>query len=726
MRIASLRLHGFGRFREREFQFGPGLTIVYGPNEAGKSTLHAALAASTFGLAPSGRRLAKHTAVIERHRPWQGDRYAATVELEHSSGRRLRIDWDYDRQQFAVIDSATGDDLSSAHGAGTNTDVLAETLHGVGRDVYLRVGSIGQDELAQIVTGATDVREAIERAAGQTQSDSSSQTAVDRLRARRKQLVGLNRNQSNPLPRAEAQVAELRTQLSDAVGTRAEAEQLSAERDQAAEQAGALERRIRELEFALEGARWRSLRATVNRAEGLNRELQAATAAVQGSVALAEFAPIPGVAGARERYEHLLAERNRTRPRQAAVTGKLEELRIPAVGPADAPGPSRAGWAVAAVGAVAAVAGLALSTLLVVVGVLVLVAGVAAATVTRRSYDARREAAREQRDREAADRRDRAKALEIELAKIATVDAEYEATAERLAEMLDSDDTGLQGISEALAIYDEHVRAHTSRIDAERRRKQAEAELDTLLNGGSLEQAQQRCAELERSLNGHRNAAGAERDPDDIEAELHRLRSSARQTAVDAGSLRATAAERLRLVPDTGALQEQLDAAEDELARLERLEGVLKLAENELQETVAETYRDFAPRLNAALERNLVRATGGRYGRAFVADDLSVRLEAPETGAVIDLAQVSAGTQRLVYLMQRLELVQLIAPSSEPLPVLLDEPFAHLDRDRMGAALDVLTDLAGDRQIVVFTTQRDAAALAPDSTTLLELFTAGE
>ncbi len=104
-----------------------------------------------------------------------------------------------------------------------------------------------------------------------------------------------------------------------------------------------------------------------------------------------------------------------------------------------------------------------------------------------------------------------------------------------------------------------------------------------------------------------------------------------------------------------------------------------------------------------------------------MADDLSVRLEAPETGAVIDLAQVSAGTQRLVYLMQRLELVQLIAPSSEPLPVLLDEPFAHLDRERMRAALEVLTDLAGDRQIVVFTTQRDAAELAPDSTTLLEL-----
>ncbi len=199
------------------------------------------------------------------------------------------------------------------------------------------------------------------------------------------------------------------------------------------------------------------------------------------------------------------------------------------------------------------------------------------------------------------------------------------------------------------------------------------------------------------------------------------VRSSAREAAIGASGLQATATERLRLVPNTAALQEQLDAAEDELSRLQRLEAVLKLAENELQETVAETYRDFAPRLNAALDETWLRATGGRYRRAFVADDLSVRLEAPETGAVIDLAQVSAGTQRLVYLMQRLELVQLIAPSSEPLPVLLDEPFAHLDSERVRAALEVLTDLARDRQIVVFTTQRDAADLAPNSTTLLEL-----
>jgi len=37
--LRRLRVHPFGRFADREVAFGPGLTVVLGPNEAGKSTL---------------------------------------------------------------------------------------------------------------------------------------------------------------------------------------------------------------------------------------------------------------------------------------------------------------------------------------------------------------------------------------------------------------------------------------------------------------------------------------------------------------------------------------------------------------------------------------------------------------------------------------------------------------------------------------------------------------
>ena len=63
--------------------------------------------------------------------------------------------------------------------------------------------------------------------------------------------------------------------------------------------------------------------------------------------------------------------------------------------------------------------------------------------------------------------------------------------------------------------------------------------------------------------------------------------------------------------------------------------------------------------------------------------------------------------------MQRLELVRLMCQATQPLPVLLDDPFAHFDAERLERSLAWLADAAAERQIIVFSTDRLVADLAP-------------
>jgi DNA repair protein SbcC/Rad50 len=59
--VRRLRLHPFGFFADRELAFGPGLTVVLGPNEAGKSTFFNALRNALFVPAGLARpRAAKY------------------------------------------------------------------------------------------------------------------------------------------------------------------------------------------------------------------------------------------------------------------------------------------------------------------------------------------------------------------------------------------------------------------------------------------------------------------------------------------------------------------------------------------------------------------------------------------------------------------------------------------------------------------------------------------
>ena len=124
------------------------------------------------------------------------------------SGRLLRLEWDFERCRFTLRDAATGDDLTAAHGSGTDTRGLARTLYGVERDVYLRAGCVDQAELNQI--GEPDaVRHAIEVVMTSAPADGSAAKAVAVLRAARSDAVGLNRARTNPLPEAEAEAALL-------------------------------------------------------------------------------------------------------------------------------------------------------------------------------------------------------------------------------------------------------------------------------------------------------------------------------------------------------------------------------------------------------------------------------------------------------------------------------------------------------------------------------------
>ena len=50
MIINKLQLKNFGRFQNRELILKPGVNVIYGGNESGKSTIHTFLQSMLFGM----------------------------------------------------------------------------------------------------------------------------------------------------------------------------------------------------------------------------------------------------------------------------------------------------------------------------------------------------------------------------------------------------------------------------------------------------------------------------------------------------------------------------------------------------------------------------------------------------------------------------------------------------------------------------------------------------
>ena len=105
MRFESVAAHAFGRLRDQTLDLAPGMNVIFGPNEAGKSTWHAALYAGLCGMRRGARAIARSEISEDsdfqaRHKPWDGEGWevGATIALKD---RRvvLRHDLDAPRGQ---------------------------------------------------------------------------------------------------------------------------------------------------------------------------------------------------------------------------------------------------------------------------------------------------------------------------------------------------------------------------------------------------------------------------------------------------------------------------------------------------------------------------------------------------------------------------------------------------------------------------------------------------
>jgi DNA repair exonuclease SbcCD ATPase subunit len=155
---------------------------------------------------------------------------------------------------------------------------------------------------------------------------------------------------------------------------------------------------------------------------------------------------------------------------------------------------------------------------------------------------------------------------------------------------------------------------------------------------------------------------------------------------------------------DLAGLLEKYAEATTELKRLEWFGETLQTAQTELAKAATTFQQQFTPRLQAYLNSGLSHATGKRYTESLVdPETLIVRLLAPETQRWIYVDQLSTGTRDLVYLLLRFSIAQLMSHSGEPLPMLLDDPFVHCDRNRKANILTYLINQASDMQFILFT-----------------------
>ncbi len=154
---------------------------------------------------------------------------------------------------------------------------------------------------------------------------------------------------------------------------------------------------------------------------------------------------------------------------------------------------------------------------------------------------------------------------------------------------------------------------------------------------------------------------------------------------------------------DLSEVENDINYHERELEKLQEKQDALQLAMNTIQKLSAEIHNEFAPELNKLLGI-IVGEITEKYKVIKVSKDLEIKVEDPIYHQFIDLNKLSSGTIDQIYFAFRMSLNEFISNAS--FPVLLDETFIQYDENRLSNVLKYIAKKSPNRQVIIFTSQR--------------------
>lgn len=274
MRIRRAIIKGFGRLCNLEFEFGPGLNIVHGANESGKSTLHRFIRGLLYGFQRPGATRRTPTEDLAKYRPWSGNEYSGSLIYELDSGQAYRVERDFasDRLSARVFDEVTGADLTGEFEQDRRKEVLFAERHlGLSDGAFDSTACIGQLAAGQLEL-ADELAHRLSNLGDSGREDISARDALGAIHCQLEE-IGSERAPTRPYAKARQRVAELEAEQEEASRRREENLERESRRVEVLGEFEVLRAESRTLEARLASQRAASLRVRLERLRGERDEI---------------------------------------------------------------------------------------------------------------------------------------------------------------------------------------------------------------------------------------------------------------------------------------------------------------------------------------------------------------------------------------------------------------------------------------------------------------------
>lgn len=685
MQISHLLLKDFGKFDAFECDFSPGLNIIKGPNEAGKSTIVDALTAALF---QDPKKTDRQMGEIKR---WGGGSAPILEAILNVGGKHYRLIKDFENRKSNL----EGDDLKLVgEDPGAVDEWLSDKTGIPSEEIFKATACVEQGGIARIENSIEAIKDKLESLVTGGREDRAGSDVIKKIDDRIVQVTleisrtdSLTEELDYNINKLNRDIESLRSKMADLIQVETayknvcEDHKNRKERFARAQEAGKVKAREKELSAEREDCIKK-----LSEAGSLHKEVEGVKKQISGmkKVTPAELREVEEASTSVGYYHH---EKDMLEKEHLEADEELESLKVGLFGPA------LSVIGVLASGSITAVHTLSLfpqyyPEIWYALGGSVFILLLGASLWNSRKQK----------------RRILAINAKKALKKYEEIQKNLEAAEAAVDDLLKKYQiSSVEEMKRNLWRYEE----------LDKKYKDSSKEYSGLMAGKSLEELEKRLKVLESELEAiskeKKNLSDSSIEPEDLERErliIHEIEERTKDL------------ERERKV-----LFQQIESAEggSELLacylerksqigeRIETLKAeveILGTTKDCIDEARQNALKSKLEVLNSTTSNILDTLTSGKYAKVrFDRSNLKFEVWAQEKNGWVDPETVlSSGTIDQIYLSARLALADLVSEHKNTLFV-LDDPFSGYDDQRLENVMSFLKGMSGDHQILLLTSR---------------------
>lgn len=207
MKFNHLKINGFGKLVQKEIELSPGINVIYGENESGKSSLLKCLTAMLYGLAKT--KNGKSIPDLERYKPWKTEEFSANLTYTLDNGENFEVFREFKKKNPNVYNNEKEDISKTFKENKTKGIAFFEEQTGIEEETYLNTAIIEQEGVKLAQSSQNSIIQKISNKVSSGDDNVSYKKTLTQINKLQGEKVGTDRTQNRPINIVHSEIKKL-------------------------------------------------------------------------------------------------------------------------------------------------------------------------------------------------------------------------------------------------------------------------------------------------------------------------------------------------------------------------------------------------------------------------------------------------------------------------------------------------------------------------------------